>query len=61
MRHVFCLEDCINFTCEVTTSVVFALTCYFICAADSFTNLGLPVLRGVQNPVPRRSDTHPPQ
>lgn len=29
MQHVFCLEDCINFTCEVTTSVVFALTLLF--------------------------------
>lgn len=29
--------------------------------ADGSASVGLPVLRGVQNPVPRRSDADPPQ
>lgn len=37
---------------------------YFFVAvfpADSSADLGLPVLRGLQNPVPCSSDTDPPQ
>lgn len=49
---------------SVWTSVFVAFSVFsilFPCTTDSFTNLGLLVLWGIQNPVPRRTDTDPPQ
>lgn len=39
-------------------SIYFFNGCFL--PADSSACLGLPVLRGVENPVPRRSDADPP-
>lgn len=44
----------------LTVVVLFFFNGCFL-PADSSASLGLPVLRGVENPVPRRPDADPPQ
>lgn len=46
---------------KLLTVEIHFLSFFLLFPADSSSHLGLPVLRGVKNPVPRCSDADPPQ